>query len=161
VKIFGKTLSEYIAFENWFLGLVLVVGVLRLALFLLGLSYAIDKYLSMSALLLLGMIYFSIKVHTSGFGSYKQLLPVLALPAILAQAIVIAGIVLAIMTGKDNIYSVPEVSGNRDGKTWTHALGHLFAMVIFPLVLWLIGSLHMFATKKTTGGRPQKAGARA
>jgi len=161
VKIFGKTLSEYIAFENWFLGLVLVVGALRLALFLLGLSYSVDKYLSMTVLLLLGLLYFSIKVHTSGFGSYKQLLPVLALPAILAQAIVICGIVLAIMTGKDNIYSVPEVSGNQDGKTWTHALGHLIAMVIFPLVLWLVGSLLMFVTKKATGGRPQKARAHA
>jgi hypothetical protein len=161
VKIFGKKLSEYIAFEKWFLILVLVVGLLKLELSLLGVSYSVDKYLSLTVLMLIGMLYYSIKVHTSGFGSYKQLLPLLALPAILAQAIVIGGIILAIKTGKDNIYSIPEVSGNVDGKTWRHALGHLMAMVLFPLVLWLLGSLLMFATKKATGGRPQKAGARA
>jgi hypothetical protein len=161
VKIFGKTLSEYIAFEKWFLILVLVVGLLKLELSLLGVSYSVDKYLSLTVLMLIGMLYYSIKVHTSGFGSYKQLLPVLALPAILAQAIVVGGIILAIKTGKDNIYSIPEVSGKVDGKTWSHALGHLMAMVIFPLVLWVLGSLLMFAAKKASGGRPQKESARA
>lgn len=160
MKIFGKRLSEYIAFEKWFLILVLVVGLLRLELSILGVSNSADRYLSLTVLLLLGLVYYSIKVHTSGFGSYLQLLPVLALQWIVAQAVVIAGIAISIQTGKDNIYSAPEFSpGKVSGRTWAHALSHLVVMIVMPLIAWAIGSLLMFATKKATGGRPQKAGA--
>jgi len=158
MKIFGKKLSEYIGFEKWFLILVLVVGLLRLWLSLLGVSQSADKFLSLTVLMLIGLVYYSIRVHTSGFGSYKRLLPVLALQWIVAQAIVIAGIVISIGTGKENIFSAPEFSpGKVDGKTWGHALSHVVVMIVMPLVLWLIGSLIMFVTKKVTGSREQKA----
>ena len=158
MKIFGKKLSEYISFEKWFLVLILVVGLLRLALSLLGVSTATDRFLSLSVLQLIGLVYYSIKVHTSGFGSYKQLLPVLALQIILAHAIVFCGIVISIVTGKENIFSAAEFSpGKVDGKTWGHALSHVVAAIVVPLVAWLIGSLIMFVTKKVTGSRDQKA----
>ena len=158
MKIFGKKLSEYISFEKWFLVLILVVGLLRLALSLLGVSTATDRFLSLSVLQLIGLVYYSIKVHTSGFGSYKQLLPVLALQIILAHAIVFCGIVISIVTGKENIFSAAEFSpGKVDGKTWGHALSHVVAAIVLPLVAWLIGSLIMFVTKKVTGSREQKA----
>jgi uncharacterized RDD family membrane protein YckC len=104
------------------------------------------------------MLYYSVRVHTSGFGSYKQLLPVIALQVILGNCIVIAGIVLAILTSKDNIFSAPEFSpGKANGKTWGHVGGHVVAMIILPLILWALGCLIMLVTKKVTGGREQKA----
>jgi len=158
VKIFGKTLSEYVSFEKGFLILVLVVGLARLILSLLGAPNSTAKFISITVVLLLGMVYYSVTVYTSGFGSYKQLLPVLALPVILGTCIVISGIVLAIMTGKDNIFSAPEYSpGGVDGKTWGHVGGHVVAMIILPLILWAIGSLIMFITKKVSGPREQRA----
>jgi hypothetical protein len=158
MRIFGKSLSDYVRFERGFLILVLVVGVARLALSLLGVPDSTVKFLSLTVLLLLGMIYYAVRVHTSGFGSYKQLLPVLALPVILAQAIVITGIVIAIVTGKDNIFSAPEFSpGKVDGRTWGHVAGHAVAMVIFPVILWAVGSLIMLVTKLLTRPREQRA----
>ena len=158
MKIFGKSFSDYVKFEGWFLILVLVVGLARLIVSLLGVPNSAAKFLSLTALFLLGMLYYSVRVHTSGFGSYKQLLPVIALQVIAGNCIIIAGIVLAILTNKDNIFSAPEFSpGKADGKTWGHAASHGVVMIILPLILWAIGSLIMFVTKKVTGAREQKA----
>ena len=113
MKIFGKSLSEYVRFERGFLILILVVGLARLILSLLGMPNSAVKFISITVALLLGMLYYSVTVHTSGFGSYKQLLPVLALPAILGSSIVVAGIVISILTHKDNIFSAPELSSGK------------------------------------------------
>ena len=156
--IFGKSLSDYVRFEKGFLILVLVVGLARLALSLLGVPNSTAKFVSLTVVLLLGLVYYSVRVQTSGFGSYKQLLPVLALPVIVSNFIIVAGIILAILTAKDNIFSAPEYSGGVDGKTWGHAGAHVLAMVVVPLILWLVGSLIMLATKKVTGRRAQTGG---
>lgn len=156
--IFGKSLSDYVSFEKGFLILVLVVGLARLALSLLGVPNSTAKFLSLTILFLLGMVYYSVRVQTSGFGSYKQLLPVLAVPVIVGNCIIVAGIILAILTAKDNIFSAPEYSGGVDGKTWGHVGGHVLVMVIGPLILWPVGSLIMLVTKKITGSRAQTGG---
>jgi hypothetical protein len=144
----GKSLSEYINFQKVFLILVLIVGLGRLALSLAGVPNSIGKWLSITVVLLLGLIYYAIRVHTSGFGSYKQLLPLLFIQNALGQLIVIAGIVLAIVTQKDNIFSAPEFSGGGDGKTFVHITGHLIAIIVIPLIGWAIASLIMFVTKR-------------
>ena len=160
MNIFGKSLSDYVRFERGFLILVVVVGIARLALSLLGVPNSTAKFLSLTVVFLLGMVYYSVRVHTSGFGSYKQLLPVLALPVIVGNCIIVAGIVIAILTAKDNIFSAPDYSpGKADGKTWGHAGAHVVAMIVLPLILWAIGSLLMFVTKKVTGGPKQIGGA--
>ena len=149
MKIFGKNLSEYVAFSKLFLGLIFGVGILRLALSLGGMPNSTVKWLSITGVGMIGILYYSIRVHTSGFGSYKQLLPVLVVQGLAAQAIIIAAIVLAIFTGTDNIYSAPEYSGGGDGKTWLHAGAHLvLGTIIGPLVSWLVGCLIMVVTKK-------------
>ena len=158
MKIFGKSLAEYLNFEKGFLILILVVGFARLGLSLAGVPNATVKFVSLTVLLLLGLAYYSVRVHTSGFGSYKKLLPVLALTVILANLLIVSGIVLGMATGKDNIFTAPEYSGGTNGKTWGHVAGHLVVMVVGPLILWGIGSLIMLLTKKLTGGRQARTG---
>lgn len=159
MKIFGKTLSEYIGFAKLFLILILVVGLARLFLSLAGVPNATVKYLAMTVLVLLAVIYYSVRVSTSGFGAYLRLLPVVASVVILANLITISGIVISIATGKDNIFSAPEYSPGRvDGKTWGHVGGHVIAMIAGSVVLWGIGCLIMLVTRKLTGGRQPKEG---
>ena len=74
--IFGKRLSDYVAFSRVFLILIAVVGLTRLAMSLGGVPNSTAKWFSMTALAWIAVIYYSIHIHTSGFGSYKQLLPV-------------------------------------------------------------------------------------
>ena len=149
MTIFGKPLSEYVAFAKVFLLLIIIVGIARLALSLAGVENGTVKWLSISVVALLGLVYYSVRVHTTGFGSYKQLLALIVIQSIVAQTIIIAGIVIAIFTGRDNIFSAPEYSGGGDGKTWLHAGAHLlFGVIVGSLLSWLIGSVILFVTKK-------------
>jgi len=156
MRIFGKRLAEYARFERGFLILVLVVGVARLAASLLGAPDSQAKFLSLTVCFLLGMIYYAVRVHTSGFGSYKHLLPIYALAVILGNCIIITGILIAIRTGHDNIFSTPEFSpGKTSGRTWGHIEAHVVVTAVLPLVLWALGSLIMLVTKKLAPARPQ------
>jgi hypothetical protein len=147
--MFGKTLSEYISFAKPILLLIIVVGIARLALSLGGVQSSAVKWLSVSAAMFIGLVYFAIRVYTTGFGSYKQLLPLLVIQSLVAQVIIITGIVIAIQTGKDNIFSLPEYAGGQDGKTWLHAGAHLvLGLTVGPLLAWLVGSIIMWVTKK-------------
>jgi hypothetical protein len=151
MTIFGKTLGEYLRFQMVFLIAILVVGLLRLTLSLVGAPDSTSKWFSMTAITVIGWLYYSIVVYTSGFGSYKQLLPLLVIQSLVTQAIAILGIAIAIFTGHDNIFSVPEFSGPYEGagRSWVHAGGHLlFGVVLISLIWWLVGSGIMFLTKK-------------
>jgi len=158
MTIFGKSLSEYARFQKIFLALILVVGLARLVLSLGGVPNSTVKWLSITAVSLIGLLYYSVRVHTSGFGSYKHLLPLLVIQNLLAQAISFVAVAMAILTRKDNIFTAPEYSGGADGKTWLHANMHLIMGVIVASLLgWLIGSAIMFITKKVTAGKGQEA----
>ena len=163
MTVFGKPLSEYVSFSKLFLGLILVVGIARLALSLGGVPTSIAKWFSITAVVWIGVLYYSIRVHTTGFGSYKQILPICVLQSLAAQVIIVPAIVLAILTGHDNIYSLPEFSFGQDGKTWFHVGAHLLiGTTIGSLIGWLVGCLILFATKKlVTRGKDTKAAARA
>ena len=151
MTILGKRLSEYVAFAKVFLGLVLVVGIARLALSLGGVPNAAARWISISAVIWIGIFYFAIRVHTTGFGTYRHLLPIYFLQSLAAQAVIVPGIIIAILTGHDNIFSIPEFFFGEDGKTWGHAAAHLFVgTTIGSLVGWLVGCLVMFVTRKVT-----------
>ena len=149
MTIFGKSVSQYVRFLRPILGFILVVGMARLLLSLAGVSVASVKYFSLTAAWLVGLVVCSITVHTKGFGSYRELLGLVGVQSIVAQAFTAAVVVLGIVTGQDNIYTLPEFSGNVDGKTWGHAGAHLgLAAPILTLAGWLIGSAILFVTKK-------------
>jgi hypothetical protein len=144
--IFGKPLSAYLRFAGPFILLILAVGIART-------FFDTRWWLSMNVVLWFGTIYLAIRTHTSGFGSYKQLLPAIFTVNATEHIVAITGIVIGIVTGQDNIYSVPEAFFGNPGNTWTHVGAHLFVgMIIGTLFPWLIGCLVLFITKKVTRG---------
>ena len=152
MSIFGKRLSEYVAFSKPFLGLILVVGIARLVLSLGGVPNSTAKWLSMTAAAWIAIVYYSVRVHTTGFGSYKQLLVIIALLNLTAQAIAILGIAIAMATGTDNIFSAPEYAFGSDGKTWLHLGAHVvIGTTVGTLLPWIIGSGILAVTRKVSG----------
>ena len=146
---FGKSFSEYVRFQRVMLGLILVVGLAKLALTLAGLPNSTTKWLSLTVLTLLGLFDYGIRVHTSGFGSYKQMLPLIFNQNVLAHGIVIVGIVIGIVTGHDNVFTAPEYSGGGDGKNWLHVGAHVvLGMLVATLLGWLIASIVLWVTKR-------------
>jgi hypothetical protein len=154
--IFGKRLTGYIAFCRVFLILILVVGITRLTLSLGGAPNSAAKWLSMTAAVWIGVVYYSIRVPASGFGSYKQLLPIVALLNITAQAVAIAGIAIAIFSGTNNIFSAPEYAFGGDGRTWLHLGAHVvFGTTVGTLIPWLVGCGFLAASRKRIGSNRQ------
>ena len=149
MTLFGKSVSEYVRFQRPILGLILLVGIARLSLSLAGVSQTAVKYFSVTAAVMIGLVVYSIGVHTRSFGSYKQLLVLLGIQSFVSQLFSATAVALAIFTHRDNIFSIPEYRGGGDGKTWGHAGAHLFlATVLLTLASWAIGSLILFITKK-------------
>src|SRR5437868_4848787 len=101
MKVFGKTLREYIGFQRVILVLIIVVGGCRLLLTLFGVKNSLVAWFSLTAITTLGALYYSIMVYRSGFGGYKHLLPLLLIQNTLAQFITVIGIAIAIFTNKD------------------------------------------------------------
>jgi len=162
MKVFGKSLSEYVAFSRNVTLLILVVGIARLGLSLYGLPVAETKWVSMTLVMFLGIIYLGFRAHTAGFGSYKHLLPAIVLPNSALHTVAITGIVIGIITGHNNVFTAPEYAFGGDGKTVLHVGAHLLiGMTIGALVNWLIGCLFLFIAKKTVRGGNTRAAARA
>ena len=108
--MFGKTLSDYFKFQGWVLGLIVLAFVIR---WTLSASWA-----SMNLVGVIGLLYYAVGVHLTGFGSYKQLLGALIIQTALTHVLITAGIVAGILTGVDNMFTRPEFFGGSDGKTW-------------------------------------------
>jgi hypothetical protein len=88
----------------------------RLALSLSGTPNDTARWFSMTALIWIAVIYCSIRIHTVGFGSYKQLVVICALLNLTTQVISITGILISIATGTDNIFSAPDFAFNVGSK---------------------------------------------
>ena len=151
--MFGKRLSEYLGFQKVILGLLAAVGLVRLGLSLAGLPNTTVAWLSMNAVAWAGALYYGVAVHTKGFGSYKQILPLGFFQTVLQQGIAAFGILLAI-GGYPNVYAAPEFSFGAQSQ-WVHLLSHLtIGIIVPPLLLWAVAALVLMVTKKVATRSP-------
>jgi hypothetical protein len=167
--MFGKSLSEYVAFQKPILILIAAVWALRLGLSLAGVPISGAQFVSVTVVLVLGALYYGWAVGQKGFGSFKQLYGLNLIQCVFSQTLVALAIVLATVTGQDNIYSIPEfyppaqgigVLGlplPPDGKNFGHAFEHIVVAgaIGFPIIGWLLGSVVLLATRKAA--RPASA----
>ena len=160
MTIFGKRLSEYVAFCKWFLILIPAAGLIRLALSLAGTPNSTAKWISMTALIWIAVVYCSIRVHTTGFGSFRHLLVLCVLLNLSDQVVAMTGILIAILTGTDNIFSAPEFAFGQDPRF--HLLMHVVVGIpAGSIVSWLVGSLILAVTRKLSGIPGQASGYQA
>jgi len=153
MTIFGKPLRDYVAFVKIFLILIPAVGLLRLALSLSGAPNTTARWLSMTVMVWIAVIYSAVRVHTTGFGSYKQLLVLCFLLNGSSQIVSIFGILLSIATQTPNVYSSPEFAFGSDNN-WGHVAAHvLIGTPVGSLVGWLGGSAFLAATRKLSPRR--------
>lgn len=158
--MFGKTLLQYVAFQKPILILIAVVFVMRLALSMAGVPVSGAKFVSVTAVLVLGSLYYGWAAGQQGFGSFKQLYGANLVQGVFSQTLIALAIVLGIVIGQDNIYTIPEFyppsAGNDpmgmppDGKSFPHAIAHVVVAgaILMPLVGWLLSSVVHLATRK-------------
>jgi hypothetical protein len=147
--MFGKRLSQYVRFQKLLLLLTAAVGLARLGLSLAGLPDDSVRWLSMNGVLWASAVYYGVAVHTRGFGSYKQILPLVFFQVLILHTIAVLGILLSI-AGFPNIFAASEYAGPATPQNqWLHALSHLtVGMVAAPLVLWGVSALALWITKR-------------
>ena len=158
--MFGKPLSAYVAFQKPVLLLITAVWLLRLVLSMAGVPVSGAKFVSVTGVLVLAALYYGWAVGQKGFGSFKQLYGLNLIQGIFSQALIALAIVLAMVIGQDNIYTIPEFyppsAGNDpmglppDGKNFGHAIAHVVVAgaIAFPIIGWLLGSVVHLATRK-------------
>jgi len=146
--MFGKKFADYIRFESWILILLVIVFLVRLGLSLSGASFSQIKWVSMNLVLLLGLFYCAVAVHTRKFGGYRQLFGLLLIQNVLSHTLIALAITLSIVTARPNVFTAPEVYGGSDGATWVHVAAHVIGGFLVTVFAWLFGSLVLFVTRK-------------
>jgi hypothetical protein len=145
--MFGKSLADYLRFQQAALAAVAAVGLLRLALSLAGVPNATVAWLSMNVVAWGAALYYGVAVHRRGFGTYRHVLPLALHTMVAEQSVAIVGIMAAI-AGFPNVYAAPEFSMGAQSQ-WLHALAHATIGVVVPtLLLWGVGSLVLAATRR-------------
>jgi hypothetical protein len=163
--MFGRPLSQYVAFQKPILIAIGVVWALRLGLSLAGAPVAGARFVSVTGVLVLGALFSGWAVRRQGFGSFKELYGLNLVQGDFSQTLVALAMVLAWASGRDNIYSIPDfyppaqgvsVLGlplPPDGKNLGHALEHVVVAgaLGFPLIGWALGSLVLVASPRVRG----------
>jgi len=145
--MFGKSISDYLRFQQVILVAVAVVGLLRLGLSLAGVPDAAVAWLSMTVVTWAAAVYYGVAVYRYGFGGYRQILPLVFFQMIVQQAIAVIGIMTAI-AGFPNVYAAPEFTRGTSNQ-WLHALAHLTVGIVAPtLLMWGAGSLALAVTRR-------------
>lgn len=155
--MFGKPIAEYLRFERGMVAAIVIVGLVRLALSLAGAPVEVVKLISMTVVLLVGVVYAGVATVTRGFGTYRHLLPLLFFQAVAINGMAALAIALAGLTGQPNVFTALEYTNLPN--YWPHALGHVAGVLIFPIALWPAAALVIWITRAIRGSAP--AGARA
>ncbi len=143
--MFGKPLTYYLGLQAPALIAIFVVFLIRLVMSTGGVPDSAGKILSITFVLILALPYYALVAKREGL-TFKHLYAMCFVQGLFSQSLVALAIVLAIFTGHDNIYTVPDFypasEGGTplpiDGKNWAHAAAHvLFAgALILPLATW-------------------------
>jgi hypothetical protein len=146
--------------------LIAVVWAFRLALSMAGVPVSGAQLVSVTAVLVMGALYYGWAVGAKGFGWFKQLYGLNVIQGLFSQTLVALAILLAMALDQDNIYTTPEfyppaqgigVLGlplPTDGKNLGHAVEHVVVagLIAFPIIGWLLGSLVLLATRRSARG---------
>jgi hypothetical protein len=155
--MFGKPVSTYLQFQRVALALLLVVGIARIALSASGAPKLVVAWCSLNLVGWAATFWYGAAVHRRGFGSYRQLLPLVFVQSLAFHLIAVAGILLAI-AGLPNAFAAPEYSGGVETNQWVHIAAHLtIGLVATTLIWWGVGSLSMAVTKRVTPPQPAAA----
>lgn len=155
--MFGKSLSYFLGLQAPALIAILVVFLVRLVMSMAGVPDSAGKILSIMSVVILALPYYALVAKREGL-TFKHLYAMCFVQGVFSQTLVALAIVLGIITGHDNIYTIPEFyppsQGGTplplDGKNWGHAGAHiLFAgALVLPLLTWPISSLLLVAARK-------------
>lgn len=155
--MFGKPLAYYLKLQAPALIAIFVVFLVRLVMSMAGVPASAGKILSLTFVLILALPYYALLAKREGLG-FRHLFAMCFVQGLFSQTLVALAIVLGIVTGQDNIYTIPEfypgANGEgpfpTDGKNWMHAGAHvIFAGALaLPIFSWALSSLFLVIARR-------------
>ena len=155
--MFGKPMAYYLRLQAPALIAITAVFLIRLVMSMAGVADSAGKILSITFVLILALPYYALLAKREGL-TFKHLYAMCFVQGVFSQTLVALAIVLAIFTGHDNIYTIPDFypasQGGTpfpvDGKNWMHAAAHvIFAGALaLPLVSWAVSSVLLVIARK-------------
>ena len=149
MKVLGKSIGEYFEFGRVIIIPMAVFGLARPLLYMGGVPLSVAGKISVTGFGFIALLYFGVQVARTGFGTYRHLLPLNFLVSATSAIIISGSIAIAIFTGVDNIYTLPQYAEGIEGRSWFHFGAHLLVgFVIIPIVATIMGAIVMFVTTK-------------
>lgn len=155
--MFGKPLAYYLKLQAPALIAIFVVFLVRLVMSMAGVPASAGKIMSLTFVLILALPYYALLAKREGLG-FRHVFAMCLIQGLFSQTLVALAIVLGIVTGQDNIYTIPEfypgANGEgpfpADGKNWMHAGAHvIFAGALaLPIFGWLVSSLLLVIARR-------------
>lgn len=155
--MFGKPMAYYLRLQAPALIAITAVFLIRLVMSMAGVPDSAGKILSITFVLILALPYYALLAKREGL-TFKHLYAMCFVQGVFSQTLVALAIVLAIFTGHDNIYTIPDFypasQGGTplpvDGKNWMHAAAHVIFVgaLALPLVSWAVSSVLLVIARK-------------
>ena len=147
MRIGGHSLGEHIRLLTPLFVFIAGVWALRLLLHEAGVLHALVHVLSITVASAVALLFAVILIHVRGFGSYPSVVVSTVLLVAWAQVLIVLAIIFSVLTGTENIFTLPEFSPGNDPRHLKHILGHL--TVVFGvgaligsafgcLILWML-----------------------
>jgi hypothetical protein len=155
--MFGRSLAYYLRLQAPVLIAIAIVFFIRLLMSAVGVPDSAGRMLSITFVLIMALPYYAILAKREGLG-FRHLFAMCFVQGLFSQTLVALAIVLAMFTGYDNIYTIPDFyAGGQgatpmpvDGKNWMHAAAHVFfaGALIIPLASWAVTSLLLVIVRR-------------
>jgi hypothetical protein len=159
MKISGHGLRDHFRLLAPLLGLLTGVWVLRLILGAAGAPQWLTGLFSMTAVAPLSVFFAVFLIHVRRFGNYPNVVVASLILNTWSQLLIIAAILFSVLTGTENIYTIPEYSiPGDDPDHRRHIYGHLtIGIGISTLTGAALGCLLLWLLRKMVPAPPQPA----
>jgi hypothetical protein len=146
MKLFNRAFGEYFQFTKIGIYLLALVAVARFLMKpVLNIPYAQGTFFtSVTILLPILMIVYTIRANAAGLGSYRDLLGIAAVLTLSTAVMIMLAIAVDDFGGIETYYTDPAEPHKGVMNPFQHMGGHLLFGLISTLVMWGIGALTHF-----------------
>ena len=150
MTISGRTLGEHIQLLTPLFGLIAAVWVLRWSLYQIGVPLSFVRFFSVTAIVPICILLGALLIHVKRFGGYVNAVVATVLLVLWSQFLIVAAIMFAVVTGFENVYTLPEFSvPGTDPDHIRHIWGQLtFGIGFESLSGSLVGCLFLFMLRR-------------
>ena len=161
MRVGGRRMREHVRLLLPLFAFLLVVWLLRLLLAAAGASLSVSRVFSVTTASAVAVFLAVLLIHFHGFGGYTNVVTTSLLLNAWSQSLIVIAILVAVVTGTENIYTLPEFSVPGDDPlhlrhifghlTFMLGLGTLFGAGVGCLMLWFLRLMVPMRGEKAKG----------